>query len=358
MRSLSLPRPSSPWRGLPDTRPRYLITIDTEGDNLWAQPREITTRNARFLPRFQALCEKYGLKPTYLTNYEMAKCPVYREFARDAQARGMAEVGMHLHAWDSPPLVPLTADDRKYQPYLTEYPEPVLRQKVAVMTDLLEDAFGGPILSHRAGRWGFNAVYARALIDRGYLVDCTVSPRFTWQSCPGAPGGAGGPDYRGFPDEPYYLDPEDISRPGASPLLEVPMTVAGPLTPLGRWLHALVAGKPRLLRASVNRLFPGANWLQPGPTNLSQLLAVQRYVAGSGASYAEFTLHSSEFMPGGSPRFQDERSIERLYEHMEALFEAAGRLFVGATLREFHRDYSRSHPIPKTSGGPLAGELN
>src|SRR5512144_2975448 len=48
--------------------PSFLITIDTEGDNLWSRPREITTGNARYLPRFQALCEKYGLKPTYLTN--------------------------------------------------------------------------------------------------------------------------------------------------------------------------------------------------------------------------------------------------------------------------------------------------
>jgi hypothetical protein len=26
-------------------------------------------------------------------------------------ARGTAEVGMHLHAWNSPPTEPLTADD-------------------------------------------------------------------------------------------------------------------------------------------------------------------------------------------------------------------------------------------------------
>ena len=59
-------------------RPAFLITIDTEGDNLWANPREITTQNARFLPRFQALCERFLLKPTWLTNWEMVECPVYR----------------------------------------------------------------------------------------------------------------------------------------------------------------------------------------------------------------------------------------------------------------------------------------
>ena len=65
-------------------KPRFLITIDTEGDNAWAKPREVTTRNAAYLPRFQSLCERYGLQPTYLTNYEMAVSPEYREFAADA----------------------------------------------------------------------------------------------------------------------------------------------------------------------------------------------------------------------------------------------------------------------------------
>jgi hypothetical protein len=54
-----------------DNRAAFLITVDTEGDNLWARPRELTTHNAAWLPRFQALCERYGLKPTYLTAWEM-----------------------------------------------------------------------------------------------------------------------------------------------------------------------------------------------------------------------------------------------------------------------------------------------
>lgn len=59
--------------------PAFLITIDTEGDNLWQKHDSITTENARYLPRFQQLCEKYGFKPVYLTNYEMAIDPfLYR----------------------------------------------------------------------------------------------------------------------------------------------------------------------------------------------------------------------------------------------------------------------------------------
>src|SRR6266487_4602168 len=76
----------------------FIITIDTEGDDLWARPREITTRNAEYLPRFQSLCERFGFKPVYLTNYEMAMSDVFVEFARDVLARGAGEVGMRFLA--------------------------------------------------------------------------------------------------------------------------------------------------------------------------------------------------------------------------------------------------------------------
>jgi len=120
------------------TRHAFLITIDTEGDNLWRNHRSITTENTGYLPRFQALCERYGFKPTWLTNYEMATDPAFVEFGKDVIARKQGEIGMHLHAWNSPPEAPLTDDDWRWQPFLIEYPDAVLRDKVAYMTDLLE----------------------------------------------------------------------------------------------------------------------------------------------------------------------------------------------------------------------------
>ena len=64
-------------------KPFFLITIDVEGDNLWSKHRKITTRNADFLPRFQSLCDSLGLKPTYLTDYNMANSIVFQDFGRD-----------------------------------------------------------------------------------------------------------------------------------------------------------------------------------------------------------------------------------------------------------------------------------
>src|ERR1700730_4996670 len=205
-------------------KPTFLITVDTEGDNLWGRTAEITTRNTTYLPRFQRLCERFGFKPTWLTNYEMAMDSAFVEFGRDLIARGCGEIGMHLHAWNSPPLVPLTGDDMRHHPYLIEYPDRVMRDKIAFMTDLLEQRFGLKMLSHRAGRWAFDERYAQMLTDFGYLADCSVTPGVSWKAHAGSPKGPGGSDYRRFPNVPYYLDLNDISRSGNAPLLEVPMT--------------------------------------------------------------------------------------------------------------------------------------
>src|SRR6266704_1388212 len=157
----------------------FIITIDAEGDDLWANPREITTRNAEYLPRFQSLCERFRFKPVYLANYEMAMSDVFVEFARDVVARGAGEIGMHLHAWNSPPLDPLTDDDFRYHPYLIEYPEPVMKEKIRILTSLLEDRLYQKMISHRAGRWAFDGRYAAMLRQSAHR----ASPKLRWL-CP------------------------------------------------------------------------------------------------------------------------------------------------------------------------------
>jgi hypothetical protein len=317
-------------------KPNFLITIDTEGDNLWSRPQKAETKNSAFLPRFQQLCERYGFKPTWLTNYEMAECPVYRGFARDVLDRGTAEIGMHLHAWNSPPVKPLVDQGRDRGAYLVEYPDEVMREKIAFMTEHLLKVFGVRPLSHRAGRWAMDERYARMLIEQGYLVDCSVTPRVSWENSPGATV-AGGTDYRGFPEKPYFMDPEDISRPGDSPLLQLPMTIAAP--PL--WNQALSrwARRRRYFSGIRRRLHYYQRWLRPNGRNLGPMLGLLKRALRRGDDYVMFMLHSSEFMPGGSPTFKTGADVEKLYADMESLFETAARDFRGSTLAEYRRDF-------------------
>lgn len=314
-----------------NTNPAFLITIDTEGDNIWGdRSHTVGTRNSAYLPRFQALCEKYGFKPTYLTNYEMAVCPVYRELAKDAVQRKAAEVGLHIHAWNSPPVEHLTADDHHFYPYLIDYSPELMRRKIRFLTDLLEDAFEVKMLSHRAGRWAFNELYARELVRAGYAVDCSVTPGHSWAAMPGAPGRFG-TDYSQFPVDEYFIDLDDISKPGSSSLLELPMSIRR---------NSLSRISPALYRKTLGRIgrfrSRELDWFRPKGGNVSEMLRVLGWARRRNATYVEFMLHSSEFMPGGSPTFRDAAAIERLYDDLEQVFAEVARTHVGMTLAEFH----------------------
>ena len=217
------------------TETPFIITIDTEGDDLWTRSRgsrEITTRNAAYLPRFQSLCERFRFKPVYLANYEMVMCDVFVEFARE--------------------------------------------EKIWTLTRLLEDRFDQEMVSHRAGRWGFDGRYAAMLLEEGYRVDCSVTPGIDWGGSPGDPRGNGGPDYTGFPDRPYFLNPSDISRPATGGLLEVPMTTRSS----GLYRKAPWAYRFPLLRQAAHRVSPKLSWLCPTPllekNNLNAMLQVAR----------------------------------------------------------------------------------
>jgi len=310
--------------------PAFLITMDTEGDNLWSRPRSVTTRNAAWLPAFQQLAERFGFCPTWLVNWEMAHAPACVEFLRDVLARGTGEVGLHLHAWDTPPLEPLTSDDAQHHPFLGEYPESLMREKLARLTGILEETFSRPLRSHRAGRWAFDGRIARWLRERGFTADCSVCPGVDWRSTLGDPRGLGGPDYRAAPREPYYLDEYNVTKPAkdsaTGALLEVPMTIGQP--------RQNVTGF--VVEAFSKRHY----WLRPNGRNGAALRErVEEAVAG-GRAHAMFMLHSSELMPGGSPTFPDDASIARLNDDLAELFaHAQARGCRGRTLGEFAAEW-------------------
>jgi hypothetical protein len=219
-----------------------------------------------------------------------------------------------------------------------------MREKIRVMTVLLEDTFGVKMLSHRAGRWSFDHRYAAMLVAEGYRVDCSVTPRYSWESSMGDPSRSGGADYRAFPDHHYWLDADDISKEGDTPLLEVPMTILSFESEWATRTNQMIEGASfpwrsalRPVRSMLVRSYPPAVWLRPNGQNLANLLRVVDQVLSENRPYAEFMLHSSEFMPGGSPTFKTESDIENLYDHLEALFAHVRDRFVGMTMAEFHQ---------------------
>lgn len=309
----------------------FIITIDTEGDNLWhwKYGDKITSLNARFLPRFQLLCEEYGFKPVYLTNYEMAIDTYFVSMAKEALEKGTCEIGMHLHAVNNPPVdFKLSVDNPHNFPYLIEYPDDIMEAKVAFQTRLLEETFDRKIVTHRAGRWAMDKRYEKLLVKYGYKIDCSTTPGIDWSSTAGITNGSMGTCYKNSESTPHFLGLE-------KKLLEVPVTTKH--LRKGFLKDKSVKG---ILRYTKHSVFGQDFWLRPTGKNLDEMLfLLEHEVMNNESDYIMFMLHSSEFMPGGSPTFPDEKAIERLYEHIRIVFEKASKYYEGATLEEYAGKY-------------------
>lgn len=317
-----------------------IITIDTEADNAWARSEVVSTENTRFIPRFQALCDRFGFKPTYLCTYEMVQDARFQETVGPYQAAGRAEIGAHLHPWTNPPFGPGDEDGHRNHPFPHELPIESFRGKMAVLTEAIDRAFGRPPTSYRAGRYGFDGPHIEVLAGLGYRVDCSVTPYCSWTHASGRPGGRGGMDFRRARPAPYRPDPRDVCRPGAGPLLEVPVTIL-----FTKWLlagSALLQGAyvklvPSSLAQPLARRGWGPRWFRPlRETTAADLIEVYDRAERAGLPCVEMMFHSSELMPGGSPLFPDDAAIERLFEVFEGTFSAlAGRGVGGTTLSAF-----------------------
>lgn len=299
---------------------KFLITVDTEGDNLWTwkQGEKITTENALFVPRFQELCEKYGLIPTYLTNYEMACDDRWVEYGKKKEQDGKCEIGMHIHAWNSPPEYELNA---LYpgNPYITEYPDQIIEQKVQYLKKFLEDRFETKMISNRSGRWATDDRYFKVLTECGIQVDCSVAPQLDLSKIPGKSKNCGN-NYTNSAVKPYRINEQ---------LIEVPMT--------SRIVHRTSAGS---LKHKVKVLLLGeGKWLRPIDKSLKDLIGLTEQVEKEENDYLEFMIHSSEFMLGGSPYYKNAEEIELLFHVMDEYFAyVTGKGYAGASLADYGRE--------------------
>lgn len=300
---------------------KFIITIDTEGDNMWRRLytpnsiKRITNRNGEHIYKFQELCEKYKLIPTYLVNYEMSLSKPFVEMSQPKLKEKRLEIGMHMHAWNCPPIYKLKPGKREGDnPYIGEYPEKIIVQKVDYLTKQLEEVFQTEMLSHRSGRWYLNKVYLKILKEYGDIVDCSVTPGVDWRKGPGLTKNSKGSNYKQFYGKDYEISLEDLRREGKSGIYEVPVT-----TEIKRY---------HLIKNEVI-------WLRPNGSNLDKMCNLIKQRAKSNVDYVEFMLHSSELMAGGSPNFQTKESIQKLYYDLDILFSYATSIYSGSSLSDF-----------------------
>lgn len=316
----------------------FILTIDTEGDNQWDHGRELTVENIKYIPRFQQLCEKHNIRPTYLISSEVAQDGYSSELFGSYVKNDVAEIGAHLHSWSTPPFMELDGfrENDYHHAFATELPYELLKQKISTLTNQIVACCGRRPTSFRSGRYGFNENVAKVLLGEGYIVDTSVTPFVSWTSNKGLPGGAGGPDFIDYTPYPSsYSLPEGILR-------EIPVTIVPVRFPLNvNWRLARYYFRHvnnSLILRSFRKVFFGDQpvWARPVPGatigTLGKLLAE---AMKKDLPFLTMMFHSSELMPGCSKYRPNDASIKELYRLLDSLFTLLSQKQIGSvTLTE------------------------
>jgi len=283
----------------------FFLTVDTEGDNIWEKPNNITSINTTKLYRFQNLCEMYNIKPIYLTNYEACINPQYQKFIE--LHKDNLEVGLHLHAWNSPPNYKLTENDYLHQPYLHEYPSEIIEEKINFMVKLLKDTFKINIISHRGGRYSINSEIFQILLDNGIQIDCSVVPGIDWSSSMGDPDSLGGPNFKDNSSEVNYIYKNMLEIPVSTYRINKYIDSLETFNFLKKVLSKACNYKTSILRSKVS--------------NLQELKKIVNWNLKNKNTHLEYIIHSSELMEGFSPLISSKKEEEIFYENLELFFK-------------------------------------
>jgi hypothetical protein len=292
---------------------RFILTVDTEEEFDWSKPLQRSGHSLDSVPRlrkFQQFCESLGICPIYLIDYPIATSPVAVEVLKDAVAQGKAEIGIQLHPWVSPPHDEEVND---YNSYAGNLPIELERKKLLRLRDAIQQQFDTRPLIYRAGRYGIGPNTAGILGEAGVAIDTSVRTHFDYSY-------NGGPNFRGHPDLPYWVD-------HVGGLAEIPLTTVfwGPLRQIGPWLYPRLWRVPQV-RGALSRLgllerIP----LTPEGVTLEEAIRGIDIAIDNGLPVLVFSFHSPSLSPGYSPYVRSEEDLDRFYDWWRNCFAYLAR---------------------------------
>ena len=303
---------------------RFLIvTVDTEEEGLWSGEfrSRATVKNISQAPLFQRICNRYGIRPTYVVTTPVVRDTEASNTLNVFFQEGQCEVGTHVHPWNSPPITEFDSQ-RKYS-YMCNLPSEVQYEKLANLTEEIENAFGHRPVSFRAGRYGIGSSTIALLSRLGYTVDSSVLPLVNYAS-------QGGPDFRLANCLPYFPSETDLLSNGpTASLLEVPVTsgfthkyfeIAGGLKGFASqspWRQLKAVGiLDRLGIASQVKL-------SPEQASLKQMKKLSLSVLARGVSVLVLMFHSSSLLPGCSPYVKSQNELDAFLKRIDDYFSFA-----------------------------------
>lgn len=317
---------------------KFVVTIDTEEDD-WGEDRSAGSpvSNIAQVPKFQSLCEKYAVKPTYLLTYPITQDPESIRIFRSILSNGACEIGVHCHPWNTPPY---EEEITKHNSMLCNLPIDLQYKKMENLDRAIQDQFGIKPVSFRAGRWAYSAQIAQHLEKLGYKVDTSVTPYVNWAYMQG-------PDFTDFPLRPYRVHPSNIKQQHVQgAMLEVPATIG-----LLGWSSSLAEKVWKALRGENMAFVKGTGilaalgitkkvWLSPEVADGETMIQLIEQLSGQGHTHFNLVLHSSSLKAGLTPFVRTASEEERFYRRLETVFEyVRAKGIRPVTLSEVASDY-------------------
>jgi hypothetical protein len=287
------------------------VTIDVEEEGLFSgayDAQDVPVENVPLLARLDPIFQEWGIRPTLLVTYRVAKHKPHQGFLLSLRDKWHGEIGAHLHHWNTPPIEPLPYP----QPVPSEVmPVGLLEAKTANLLDTLGQMSVKPV-SFRMGRFNLGPKMLSILEKTGFEVDSSICPMHRYY---------GGPDHLNARTDPYFPDANDPCVAGNSRILQAPLTVL-PLAPnLGRVMDGWVRRGETLARGVAwFAMNLGSLPAQPAWTGLRRLKAAVRLHHGRGGKVLTMFFHSSELLPGGSPIHRNLEDVDRFLNKLQRFF--------------------------------------
>ena len=292
-------------------QPTLMVVVDTEEEFDWNAPlsRDATTVTAmRHIDRFQRLCDRAGLTPTYVIDYPVATQPLGYETLAGWAREGRCRIGAHLQPWVTPPFdEPVSGPNS----FMGNLPPPLQHAKMRELCHAIVANTAEQPRTFKAGRYGISDAAFAAFDELGLAVDVSVNPCMNFSP-------EGGPDFSTFDSKPFWID-------RARHWLEVPCThgFVGWARGQGRWLRDTAASITALRMPGILNRIGAVNrvMLSPEGNTLEEMVALTRALLADGVTVFSLTFHSPSVVPGHTPYVRSQADLSTLLTTIERYFE-------------------------------------
>lgn len=295
-----------------------IVTIDTEEDNWGIHRSGVTVKNIVEVNRLQQLFDKYGIRPTYLVTYQVAKTSSSAEVLRKIQQEGKCEIGAHLHPWNTYPIIESVDNESSM---LGNLPIELQASKIKTIVDQHIESFGHMPVTFRAGRWGLRNETVALLAKAGFKVDTSLTPLMNWAS------EGLRESIRHEDTEPCWFNASGAGKHGK--VLEIPVSIGFNRQPTAFWNSIYNHFQKKAYRAlrPIGLLYYSKIlrkiWLSPELSPPGDMIDLAKKMIESGKTILNFTFHTPSLLAGCGPFVRSEMELAKFYQNIETFLKFA-----------------------------------